>query len=113
MRNDTGKVGAAFLIGGALGAAMALLYAPKSGRETRRDISRAAHRLKDSAADLIEGTIEDVNEFAGDLKEKAADILKEGADMSGRAGREIMATLERGQKAIEKQRRKMARALGI
>jgi len=37
--NKTQKVAAAFLFGAVIGGLIALLYAPKSGKETREDIS--------------------------------------------------------------------------
>ncbi|MEJ2684873.1 MAG: YtxH domain-containing protein [Candidatus Sulfobium sp.] len=111
---DNGKIiGGAFLLGGVAGAVIALLYAPKSGRETRRDVSRTARRISDEAVDLIEETIEDVNGFARDLKEKASDIVEQGTDLSGRTWKEVVATLEHGQRAIEKRRKRLKKALGI
>ena len=109
MNDDTtktcGAIGA-LLIGGLVGAAIALLYAPKSGRETRKDIKRAARRAKNSTVDFIEDTIDDVNDFVNDLRNKAADIVDQGADLSDKAKKGIIATLEQGQKAIEKQKQK-------
>lgn len=35
----TQKIAAAFLFGAVIGGVIALLYAPKSGKETRKDIS--------------------------------------------------------------------------
>ncbi len=113
MEDDKTKIAAAILLGGIIGAAIALLYAPQSGRETRKDISRAARRGKDSTVDLIEDIIDEVNGFAGDLKEKAVDILDRGVDLSDKAKKEIVTTLEQGQKAIEKQRQKVSDALGL
>ena len=113
MNNDTIKIGGAFLIGGLIGATIALLYAPKSGRKTRKDIIRAAHRAKNSTADLIEDTIDDVNDFINDLKEKASDIADQGTDLTDKAKKEIMATLELGHKAIEKQKQKFSETLGL
>ncbi len=113
MNDDTTKIGGAILIGALIGAAIALLYAPKSGRETKKDITRAARRAKNSTVDLIEDTIDDVTDFVNDLRGKAADIADQGADLSGKARKEIMATLEQGQKAIEKQKQKVSEALGL
>lgn len=111
---DNGKlIGGAFLLGGVAGAVIALLYAPKSGRETRKDVSRAVRRIGSDAVDLIEETIEDVNGFASDLKEKASDIVEQGADLSGRAWKELVSTLEDGQRSLEKRRKSLKRALGI
>ena len=113
MNDDTTKIGGAILIGGLIGAAIALLYAPKSGRKTRKDLIRAARRAKNSTADLIEDAIDDVNDFINDLKEKASDIADQGTDLTDKAKKEIMATLEQGQKAIDKQKQKISEALGL
>lgn len=111
---DNGKmIGGAFLLGGVAGAVIALLYAPKSGRETRRDVARTVRRVSDDAVDLIEETVEDMNDFASDLREKASGIVEQGADLSGRAWKEIVSTLEDGQRAIGKRRKSLKKALGI
>ncbi len=117
MNDDTAKkctCGAVGLIvGGLLGAAIALLYAPQSGRETRKDIQRTARRLKNSTADLIEDTIDDVSDFVNDLREKAADIVEQGAELSDKAKHDIMATLDQAQKAIEKKKQEFSKNLGL
>jgi gas vesicle protein len=51
-----------FIVGLALGAGVALLLAPQSGEETRREIARRARRAQDAAQDLVEdlsGTVAD------------------------------------------------------
>ena len=51
-----------FLIGLALGAGVALLLAPQTGEETRREIARRARRAQDAAQNLVEdvsGTVAD------------------------------------------------------
>ena len=113
MEDDTTKIGAAILIGGMIGAAVALLYAPQSGRKTRKDITRLAHRGKNFTVDLIEDTIDDVNDLVNDLKKQAADILEQGVDLSDKTKKEIVTALEQGQKAIERQRQKFTEALGL
>ncbi len=113
MKDDTALIGGAFLVGGMIGAAVALLYAPKAGSETRKGIRRAARSLGNSTADLIEDTIDNINDFASDFKEKAADIVDQGVDLSEKAKKDILITLEQGQKAIEKQRNKLSEALGL
>lgn len=41
------------LLGAALGAIGGILFAPKSGKETRHDIARALNEIKDKVADQI------------------------------------------------------------
>lgn len=105
MKNKT-KIGGVILISGLIGATIAFLYTTKLGRETRKDIKRAARRARISAADLIEDTIDDVNELVNDLRERAAHIVDQGANLSDTAKKGIIAALEQGQKAIEEQKQK-------
>jgi len=49
----TGSFLAGVLVGGAVGALLALLFAPKSGRDLRRDIAETGEDLLDKAGTLI------------------------------------------------------------
>jgi gas vesicle protein len=113
MNKDATRIMGAFLMGGLIGAAIALLYAPKSGRETRKDISKAAKRAKKGTVDLVEDITESVSDFTSDMKDRAADIIDRGKELSENARKDILATLEHGQKVIEKQRKRIADALGL
>jgi gas vesicle protein len=111
--NDSKKIAGAFLLGGTIGVFVALLYAPKSGRETRKDISKAARRIKRETVDLVEDTVEGIHDFADDVKDKISEIIKKGVELSDDGKKEIIKTLEHGQKAIEKQRKRIIEALGL
>jgi gas vesicle protein len=114
MRNeDLVKVGAAFLIGGTIGAAIALLYAPQSGRETRKDIKRTARRIKNEATDLVEDTIDHIDDFVDETKDRVSEIIDRGVELSGAARKEIVKTLEQGQKALDKQKSRLMEAIGL
>jgi gas vesicle protein len=113
MDKDATRIMGAFLLGGLIGATIALLYAPKSGRETRKDISKAAKRAKRGAVDLVEDITESVADFTGEVKDKAADVIERGKELSDNARKEIVATLEHGQKVLEKQRKRIVDALGL
>jgi len=60
---EKGEIGIGpFLLGIALGAGAALLFAAESGEETRRGIARSARRAQDAAQDFVEdvsGTVQD------------------------------------------------------
>jgi len=56
-----------FLTGGIVGAAVALLYAPKSGKELRQDIREKAGELTDEAEKFLENA-----------KVKASEMINEG-----------------------------------
>jgi gas vesicle protein len=82
-----GAVGLAFLGGGLVGAAMALLLTPQSGRESReqlRGYARRAeenvHELADKAAQVLDQAVGKGREF---IKDKQA-VLSEAVE-AGRA----------------------------
>jgi gas vesicle protein len=54
--SGTGTVALAVLAGAAIGAAVALMLAPKTGREMRRVIRKRADGLRASAGDVFEDT---------------------------------------------------------
>ena len=71
-----------FLIGVALGAGAALIFAPQSGEETRRGIARRARRAQEAAQDLVEdvsGTVADkfneVRETVGERIDATLDAV--------------------------------------
>jgi len=70
MAND-GNTGKGFILGlvagGALGAALALLYAPKSGRELRDDIKKRSDEL-----------VEDTEEYISKARERAVEMINDG-----------------------------------
>jgi gas vesicle protein len=113
MKTDTKKMLGGFLLGGMVGAILAILYTPKSGKEMRRDISKKARQIKNEAIDLIEDTIEDLKEFATDIKEKTEDIIEQGINISEKAKKELIEALEYSQNSIEKQRKKLKNVLGL
>jgi gas vesicle protein len=67
-----------FFLGAAVGAAVAILYAPAAGTETREQIATKAGEIKDKAVDLKDQAMEK----AGQWKEVAATKIQE---MTGRA----------------------------
>ena len=113
MDDDLKKIAGAFVIGGAIGAIIALLYAPKSGKQTRKDISKTARRVKRETVDLVDDTIDNIHDFAGDIKDKVTDIIDRGKDLSDSAKKDVIKNLEQGQKAIEKQKKRIVSALGL
>ncbi len=71
--NDTQLVNfvSGLLLGAVIGAGVALLSAPQSGRRTRRRIRKAAVDLRDSASDRWEDLADDVKRRVDDAIEGA------------------------------------------
>ena len=68
-----------FLVGSAIGAATALLFAPRSGEETRAEIRDKAMELRDQATETVQDTVSQAKSKANELKDTVqgkADELK-------------------------------------
>jgi gas vesicle protein len=112
-RNTTIKVGALMLVaGGIIGAGVALLFAPQSGKATRKDITRYARKARRRAEDMVDDFSDSISKMVDAVGEKSADILDRGADLAYDAKKEIMKTIEHGQEKLEKQRIRLARFFG-
>lgn len=93
----TGSFGT-FVWGLLIGAAAALLYAPKSGRETRRELSESATRLRDKAETRVREVQRQVSEGVEDVRRQ----VEEGLDSARRA-------VEQGREAARESREEMER----
>ncbi len=111
-RDDLAKVTGAFLVGGLVGSLIALLYAPQSGRKTRRDISKTAKKVKREAWEVAEETIETIGGFIEDVNEKTSEIISRGKDMTEDMKESVLRTIEEGQKSLEKQKARLNKLIG-
>ena len=80
--NIAGPLLAGMLIGGLVGAVIALLYAPSSGEETRAKMRGRAIELRDQATETVQDTVSQAKSKAQELKENA---LNKAAEMKQRA----------------------------
>ena len=112
-RNDNVVTGALLLLAGAiLGAGMALLVAPQSGRQTRRDITRYARktgRKLEGVAGEVAGSIAGM---ADAVEEKAEEILEKGKDLSRESLEAVLNAINEGQERLGRQRDRLAKLLG-
>lgn len=69
-----GKFWAAFGVGVAAGAALALIYAPQTGEKTRRQLRRGY----EDAADRLRSTAKTVRSTASDVSDQASKYIKRG-----------------------------------
>ena len=62
-------------LGGLIGSAIALLYAPTSGKKLRKKIVDKADNLIDDAHELYDSSKEKAEELVKEGKKKAADLI--------------------------------------
>lgn len=75
------------LLGLAIGAGVALLFAPRTGMETRRDLQRRARRVGDQAQGLVSEVTDSVNETFQAAREKVEsriDSTRQAVDLKKR-----------------------------
>lgn len=78
-RRSGGGIGL-FLLGVAVGAGLALLYAPQSGAETRTELRRGARRFRRKARVVVEDVRERAEEVIGNTRTTARDIASEARE---------------------------------
>jgi gas vesicle protein len=86
MAQDNGMHLVWFTAGAAIGATIALLYAPQTGKETRRLLGKKTRESREAIADAGE-----------DIADKAKDLFDKGRQMADDAAE----LFERGRRIIE------------
>ena len=105
------------LIGGGIGAILALLFAPKSGHELRGDIAdatrkgidrsrEAAQQLGDRAGEYYEATRGRAAELYTQAAERVGEVAQSARDAAARQGGTLTAAIDAGKKAYQEEKRK-------
>jgi gas vesicle protein len=112
-KDNNALVGALMLVaGGIIGAGVALLFAPQSGKKTRRDISRYSKKVRRQTEDVIDEFSGNVQGMVEAVGEKAEDILDKGKDLAYEAKKDLLRAIEEGQAKLEKQRSRLSKLIG-
>lgn len=119
-RRDSENIGSKLtylLIGGGIGAILALLFAPKSGQELREDIAEAtrkgvdrsreaAQQLGERAGQYYEATRDRASELYTQAAEKVGDVAQTARETAARKTGTVAAAIEAGKKAYSEEKRK-------
>ena len=99
-----------FLLGGAVGALAALLFAPKSGRELRADIADTARKgvdgARERASDYYEQTRERATGFYETAKSQVGEVAGAAREQVTRRGETLSAAIEAGKRAYADEKRR-------
>lgn len=113
------------LIGAGIGATVALLFAPKSGRELRGDIADAsrksidytseqARRIGEKATDAYGQTVQKAQDVYGTAAQKAQELIETGKETVAAKREQLQAAIDAGKDAYaeEKDRARAGGATG-
>ena len=93
-----------FILGGAIGSAIALLYAPKSGKHLRNDISQKTNALIKEGKKITAETWDSAKEKAESVLDSANDFLSTGADKIMRNTEKVRDSVKAGVSAYNNER---------
>lgn len=86
-----------FLAGAAIGSGLALLFAPKTGREMREQIK-----------DLSDDAVDRIREYAKDAQDKILKTYETGRELVKEKKSVISSAIEAGKEAMEKERERIS-----
>ena len=95
MGENTGSKVSFFLVGLGIGALLGILFAPKSGEETREYLSKKADEGREYA-----------QRKARELRERADDIVERGKTAAARQRDNISAAIDAGRDAYQQEKSK-------
>lgn len=94
---SAGSMLLSFVLGGVVGAAVALLLAPQSGRETRMRIRDLTGDVREKAMDYVE-----------DVKDKVTSTVEKGKGYVEEKKSVLSKAVEAGKEAYEKEKEKLS-----
>jgi gas vesicle protein len=95
MGDSTGSRISYFLVGLGIGAVVGILFAPKSGEETREYLSKKAEEGKDYA-----------QQKARELRERAEDLVERGKQVASKQKDSLSAAVDAGRDAYQREKSK-------
>jgi gas vesicle protein len=95
------------VVGGLIGAGIALLLAPQAGKKSRKFLSCCAKEWGGKANEAANEFAETLSEFVDNAGNRAAELLHEGEGLSKDSKKALLKALEKGQEILEKQRKKL------
>jgi gas vesicle protein len=104
MADDNGSSGLGwFLAGLGVGALIGVLYAPKSGKETREDLVQGALDAKEKAAAYAQQGYEKANQYVEQGKQVAGDYVDRGKEYYEKGRSQWTEYVEKGKNLVQSQ----------
>jgi gas vesicle protein len=94
----------AFVAGIAIGAGLALLFAPKTGEETRRDLQRRARRVGDQAQDFVSEVTESMSQRFQEARSSVEEHIDSARSAVDLKRRQVTNAVDAGRAAAQQAR---------
>jgi gas vesicle protein len=95
------------VLGAVVGASVALLFAPHTGKKTRRELGKYGKKVGSRTQKFVGEIGESMDGVLGDILEYGQEGLEKGKHLSDRARGEILDVLDAGRQYIEEERNKL------
>ena len=104
--SDVGTRLTYFVIGATVGAVVALLFAPKSGRELREDLADATRKGVDRARETGSQLSSRAGEYYDAATERAGELASSAREAVSARGERFSAAIEAGKQAYREEKRR-------
>jgi gas vesicle protein len=94
------------LIGGGIGAVLALLFAPKSGTELRGDIADVTRKGIDKTREGARYVGDKAGDYYGTVRDKAGEWAGSAREVASRKSGQFSAAIEAGKQAYSEEKRR-------
>ncbi len=95
-----------FVLGGTIGALVALMLAPKSGRELREDLADATRKGVDRTRETAAQLGSKAGEYYDAASTRAGELAGAAREAASRRGESFSAALEAGKQAYKEEKRR-------
>ena len=104
--SDAGTRLTYFVIGATVGAVVALLFAPKSGRELREDLADATRKGVDRARETGSQLSAKAGEYYDAASARAGELASSAREVAARRGERFSAAIDAGRQAYRDEKRR-------
>jgi gas vesicle protein len=95
------------IMGGVIGASVALLYAPQTGEKTRKKLVKYGKQATNRTQRFVGEISESLDDVLQEVLQYTEEGMKHGKNLSSKARSEMLDILDAGRKYIEEERNKL------
>lgn len=110
-RRNGGSSIVSIFVGGLIGASLALLFAPQTGKKTRRMVAQYGKKAGSRAQFFVGEIADTLDRTLADILEAGSTGLEKGRKLTDVARGEILSVLEAGKNYLEEEKGKLEKML--